>query len=163
MNQRTRPRELPASGVIAKAKPGTESAWESTGHRLLVVEFDTAVMDSVATALRIAGHVVDTASLRADALALMKRHRYALVISNLRMPNLTGPALYEELTRHSPRPLPRVIFITQSAFSPEYSTFLMEVGVPLLVKPVSPAELWESVERQLAQRMASIMRLHDDR
>jgi hypothetical protein len=47
-----------------------------------------------------------------------------------------------------------VIFIAQSAFSPEYSKFLMEVGVPLLVKPVSPAELWESVERLLTRRQA---------
>jgi hypothetical protein len=28
----------------------------------------------------------------------------------------------------------------------------MEVGAPLLVKPVSPAKLWESVERLLARR-----------
>lgn len=68
------------------------------------------------------------------------------------MPDLNGPTLYEELARHSPRTLPRVIFIAQSAFSPEYSKFLMEVGVPLLVKPVNPARLWESVERLLARR-----------
>jgi DNA-binding response OmpR family regulator len=131
-------------------KLGAESPWESTSHRTLVVESDTTVVDSVASALRIAGHVVDTASTRADALALMQRHRYGLVVSNLCMPDLNGPTLYEELARHSSRTLPRVIFIAQSAFSPEYSQFLMEVGVPLLVKPVSPAELWESVERLLA-------------
>ena len=154
MNQRERQRESPDSGVIAKTKLGAGSPWESTSHRTLVVESDTTVADSVASALRIAGHVVDTASTRADALALMQRHHYGLVVSNLRMPDLNGPTLYEELARHSPRTLPRVIFIAQSAFSPEYSKFLMEAGVPLLVKPVSPAELWESVERLLTRRQA---------
>ncbi len=152
MNQRERQREPPDSGVIAKAKLGARSQEESTSHRTLVVESDRTVADSVASALRIAGHVVDTASTRADALALMTRHRYGLVVSNLRMPDLNGPSLYEELARHSFRTLPRLIFITQSPFSPEYSTFLMEVGAPLLVKPVSPAKLWESVERLLARR-----------
>jgi CheY-like chemotaxis protein len=85
-------------------------------------------------------------------LARMKRHRYGLVVASLTMPDLNGPTLYEELARRSPRTLPRLIFITHSAFSPEYSKFLMEVGAPLLVKPVSPAKLWESVERLLARR-----------
>ncbi len=152
MSQRERQRESPDSGVTAKAKLRAESPWKSTSHRTLVVESDTTVADSVASALRIAGHVVDTASTRADAVALMKRHRYGLVVSNLRMPDLNGPTLYEELARHSPRTLSHVIFITESAFSPEYSRFLMEVGVPLLVKPFSTAELWESVERLLARR-----------
>jgi DNA-binding NarL/FixJ family response regulator len=81
----------------------------------------------------------------------MKRHRYGLVVSNLTMPDLNGPTLYEELTRYSPRALPRAIFIMQSAFSPAYSKFLMEVGVRLLVKPVSPARLLESVDRLAGQ------------
>jgi DNA-binding NtrC family response regulator len=42
------------------------------------------------------GHVVDTARTRADALALMTRHRYGLVVSNLRMPHLNGPALAQD-------------------------------------------------------------------
>ena len=152
MNRRERQREAPGSGVTANAKLGAKSPEESRSLRTLVVEPDPTVAGSVASALRIAGHVVDTASTRADALALMTRHRYGLVVSNLRMPDLNGPTLYEELARRSPRTLPRLIFLTQSAFSPEYSRFLMEVGAPLLVKPVSPAKLWESVERLLARR-----------
>jgi DNA-binding response OmpR family regulator len=117
-----------------------------------VVESDPTVVHLVATALRIAGHVVDTASTRADALALLARHRYGLVVSNLHMRGLDGPALCEELARHTPRTLPPLIFITQSAFLPEYSKFLMEVGPALLVKPVSPAKLWDCVERLLGPR-----------
>ncbi len=48
--------------------------------------------------------------------------------------------------------LPPLIFITRSAFLPEYSRFLMEVGPALLVKAVSPAKLWDSVERLLGPR-----------
>lgn len=152
MNQREWQREPPGSRVTANAKLEARSQEGSTSRRTLVLEADRTVADSLASALQIAGHVVDTASTRADALVLMTRHRYGLVVSNLRMPDLNGPTLYEELARHSPRTLPRLIFITQSAFSPEYSTFLMEVGAPLLVKPVSPAKLWDSVERLLARR-----------
>lgn len=154
MNQQKRQRESPDSGGIAKTKPRAGSPGASTGHRALVIDFDTTVAGSVAGALRTAGHLADMASTRADALTLMKRHRYSLVVSNLRMPDLSGPTLYEELARYSPRVLPRVIFITESAFSSEYSRFLMEAGVPLLVKPVSPAELWDLVERLLARGQA---------
>lgn len=154
MNQREAAAGSPESGVIARVNPGAGGLLGSTSPRTLVVESDTTVAGSVASALRIAGHVVEAASTRAEALALMKRHRYGLVVSNLSMPGLNGPTLYEELVRHSPRTLPSVIFLTQSAFMPEYSNFLLEVGVPLLVKPVSPAQLWESVERLLASRRA---------
>lgn len=146
MNQRARHRESPDSGATARAKWGAERPWASTSQRILVVDSDTTVADSVAGALRIAGHVVDTAGTRTAALALMERHRYGLVVSDLTMTDLNGPTLYDELARRFPRVLPRVIFIAQSAFSPKYSTFLMEVGVPLLRKPVSPAALWDSVE-----------------
>jgi CheY-like chemotaxis protein len=149
VNQQKRQQESPASGVIANAKPQAESPWGSTGPRTLVIDSDTTVANSIATALRIAGHVVAMASTRADALTLLKGHRYSLVISNLRMPGLNGPILYEELARYSPRTLPRVIFTTRSAFSPEYSKFLMEAGVPLLLQPVSAAELWDRIERLL--------------
>lgn len=152
MSQGPRPRGSPASRFTARATPGAEGTWESPRPRTLVIEPNTAVADSVASALRIAGHLVETASIRADALALMKRHRYDLVVSDLRMPALGGPSLYEELARHSPRTPPSVIFITQSAFSPEYSKFLMDVGIPLLVKPVSPTALWETAARLLATR-----------
>lgn len=94
--------------------PAHRPAGPATSHRTLVVESDQTVADSVATALRIVGHVVDTASMRAAALALMTRHRYGLVVSSLRMPDLNGPSLYEELARRSFRTLPRLIFITQS-------------------------------------------------
>jgi DNA-binding response OmpR family regulator len=149
VNQPKRQRESPGSGVIAKAKPKAGSPGTATGHRTLVIDFDTTGAGSVAGALRIAGHLVDMASTRAEALTLMKRRRYSLVVSNLRMPDLNGPTLYEELARYSPRMLPRVIFITESAFSSEYSKFLMEAGVPLLLQPVSAAELWDRIERLL--------------
>jgi DNA-binding response OmpR family regulator len=152
VTQRERQREPSASGVTARATLGAGSLEESTSDRSLVVESDPTVVHLVATALRIAGHVVDTASTRADALALLARHRYGLVVSNLHMPGLDGPTLCEELARHSPRTLPPLIFVTRSAFLPEYSKFLMEVGPTLLVKPVSPAKLWDCVERLLGPR-----------
>jgi DNA-binding response OmpR family regulator len=122
---------------------------EEQVRRTLVVESDTTVADSVASVLRIAGHFVDVATTSGEARTRLRRHRYRLVVTNLGMPGLDGPTLYEELARSSPEAFARVIFITQSAFVPQYSRFLMEVAAPLLVNPIHPADLWESVERLL--------------
>ncbi len=104
------------------------------GRRTLVVDADSTVRDSVATALRIARYTMDTASTRTDALALIERHRYGLILSNLRMPELDGPTLYQNLERRSPKTPSDIIFITDSRHAPDYPSFLMEVGAPRLAK-----------------------------
>jgi CheY-like chemotaxis protein len=105
--------------------------------RILVVDDDDNLRELLATVLSQDGRVVDTARDGIEALELLQQNRYDLIISDLRMPGLNGPALYDAL-RATPRTtLPRVIFMTGNAATGEYATFLRGTTEPMLEKPFS--------------------------
>jgi CheY-like chemotaxis protein len=107
--------------------------------RILVVDDDEHLRQVLADILGQDGYVVDCAQDGADALVRLEEHRYALILSDLTMPGLDGPALYEALrTRHHfptrlPTTLPRVVFMTGHA--PGHAAFLRGTTEPILEKP----------------------------
>ena len=112
---------------------------ERAVRRILVVDDDDALREVLTVALTRDGHTVDGASDGTEALALLDRQPYDLVLSDLRMPRVDGPSLYETLrTRHHfpvrfATQLPRVIFMTGNAA--EHADFLRGTTDPILEKP----------------------------
>jgi CheY-like chemotaxis protein len=118
--------------------------------RLLVVMDDEHARGLLVAVLRADGYAVDAAATRADAVSLIDRHAYALVVSALRMPALDGPALSLVLQTRWPLEMPALIFVTQPAFTPDLARFLMESAAPLLLWPARPADISRMVARSLA-------------
>jgi CheY-like chemotaxis protein len=108
-------------------------------RRILVVDDDPALREVLTAALSKDGYEVDAAGDGTEALALLEQRPYDLVLSDLRMPRVDGPSLYETLrTRHHfpvrfATKLPRVIFMTGSAA--EHAEFLRGTTDPILEKP----------------------------
>lgn len=117
--------------------------------RILVVDDDAFVRDFVATVLRLRDYAVETATNGREALALLERHRYDLVVSNMGMPELDGPGLYHELQQRQPETAPLFLFVTGDHEKLDYVQFFEDAGVPSLAKPFSEAALSEAVERML--------------
>ena len=118
--------------------------------RLLVVMDDEHARGLLVAVLRADGYPVDAAATRAEALSLIDRHAYALVLSALRMPQLDGPALSQVLEARWPLAMPALVFVTQPAFAPDLARFLMESAAPLLQWPARPADVSRIVARSLA-------------
>jgi CheY-like chemotaxis protein len=112
---------------------------ERPARRILIVDDDEALREVLATALSGEGREIDGASDGTVALALLEQQPYDLVLSDLRMPCVDGPTLYETLrTRHHfpvrfATKLPRVIFMTGNAA--EHTEFLRGTTDPILEKP----------------------------
>lgn len=112
---------------------------ERPARRILIVDDDAALREVLTTALSAEGREVDAASDGTVALAMLEQQPYDLVLSDLRMPCVDGPTLYETLrTRHHfpvrfATKLPRVIFMTGSAA--EHTEFLRGTTDPILEKP----------------------------
>ena len=104
--------------------------------RILVVDDDDHLRTLLADVLSQEGRVVDLARDGSEALALLHLHHYDLILSDLRMPGLDGPALYAALRAlgHTPT-VPRVIFMTGHAVGGEYAAFLHGTTEPMLEKP----------------------------
>ena len=105
------------------------------------------VRDAVAMMLRSDDHEVATASTAAEALGLLERSSYDVIVSDLRLPNMDGPRFYRELKQRWPAALPRIIFMTGHAGDPESARFLRETGVPVLAKPFTPESLRQAVQQ----------------
>ena len=72
---------------------------------------------------------------------------YTVIISDLRMPGVSGIDLYERLAAKRPELLQRLILSTGDAVSPEAADFLRRSRCPVLNKPFGLAELKGLVSR----------------
>lgn len=116
-------------------------------RRILVMDNDERERQNTSRVLGEAGYTVDTAATKADVVTLLARNGYDLVLADLNMPDLNGPAFYE-LLKESSRLPPPVIFRIQRGYTPQYANFLMRLAAPVLMKPAPAADLCLAVERQ---------------
>jgi DNA-binding response OmpR family regulator len=119
------------------------------GHRrILVMDDDERERRETSRVLGDAGYEVDSAATKADVITLLGQHGYDLVLADLGMPELNGPAFYE-LLKECCRIVPPVIFRIERGYTPRYANFLMRLAAPVLMKRAPAAVLCLAVERQL--------------
>ena len=109
--------------------------------QILLVDDDTNVLLTLAIALRRQGHVVTIAQNGWQALNLLRRQQFSVLISDVKMPGMTGVELAER-AHLLPEP-PRVILT--SALDIELADGVAEAFVP---KPVDVAHLNEVLRRE---------------
>ncbi len=139
----------------------SEGAPSAAEHRvsrmtILVVDDEPEVAEVVADILESDGHGVSVANGGEEALALVAERPFDLVISDLRMPGIDGPALYERLVELRPEMRGRVAFLTGDTMSERVRRFLVESGRPCLEKPITPDEVRRFV-RELAGRLEELV------
>ena len=122
------------------------------GKAVLVVDDEPDVAKTLADLLRLDHHRVDVAPNGRAALEKLRAETYDLVLSDLKMPELDGPGLYETLARDHPHLLRRVVFLTGDALSSEITAFLERAGAPYLYKPFTLEELRRVIQRTLPMR-----------
>ncbi len=123
---------------------------------ILIVEDDLPIASMVANILADEGYKVDLACNGRLALQMIGVQDYALILTDLRMPELDGVALYRELERRQPELLRRLIVITGTSGHPEYEHFLAETRLPFLEKPFSLHVLLTLVHQVLSASCPSV-------
>ena len=86
-----------------------------------------------------------------EAIRLLEQRDFDVIISDVRMPGMSGREFLERLRRDRPELLGRLVFSTGDAFTSETATLLKESGVPTVAKPFDFAVL-ERVVREVAGR-----------
>lgn len=115
--------------------------------RILVVDDDPGVAAAFSEILSSQGHQVDIAGSGREAIERIGRDTYAVVVTDMRMPDLDGPALYREITSRRPGMEKSFLFVTGDTFSPETRLFLNETGALYLGKPCTFEEVALAVQR----------------
>src|SRR5579864_849249 len=114
----------------------------TTGERtILVVDDEPDIREALKEILTGAQHRVVTASSGREALERIAADHYDAILTDIRMPDLDGRVLYQEIERRWPRQAARVVFITGDTLASALREFVCESGRPVIEKPFLPGEV----------------------
>src|SRR4030095_6180829 len=143
--------ELPVEDAPAAvlAPPPVETLATPQEGAILVVDDEAGITSALEYLLQCDGYQVETAANGRMALEKLRERTYDLLLSDLRMPELDGMGLYEELTQHYPHLLPRFIFLTGDTLNAETTQLREQIGAPRLSKPFTATEVRRVVQQAL--------------
>ena len=145
--------EAPATPMPAVNPPAAlDGHAEARTTRVLVVDDESELTDLMRTMLEDAGHEVVTAESGEVALELLSMVEVDVIVSDLRMPDMDGSALWRAVREHHPTLATRMLFVTGDTLSPAARQFLDEARCARLDKPFTREALVAGVAERLAQR-----------
>jgi PAS domain S-box-containing protein len=103
--------------------------------RILVVDDEASVRVALQRYLAGRGHEVETTASGKDGLARLREGTFDAVVVDMRMPDLSGEQLYDELHRRDRAHAERVIFTTGQLVDEQVRAFLASTGRPYIPKP----------------------------
>ena len=125
-------------------------------RRVLVVDDEEAIRSAMRRSLERRGWAVDEAADGREALLRLevggRPVAYDAVVTDLRMPGMSGIELCEELGRKHPDLLERTVIITGDTASPTVVEFLARTDRPYLQKPFDMRALVDVIDRVGAAR-----------
>jgi len=110
-------------------------------YAVLIVDDEPEIRDSVAEILGSAGHRTVTAGSGREALERLAVETFDVVLTDIRMPDVDGRALYRQIERRWPSLAARVVFVTGDTLASELRTFVQESGRRVIEKPFLPSEV----------------------
>ena len=119
-------------------------------RRLLVADDEPEIREIMQTILEGMGHTVDTASDGVEAKERLASGHYDLVLSDLRMPNMSGQELYAAIRNVNPELANRFVFVTADGVNPPSGEFLTRSGRRWLRKPFAINDLENLVSSALS-------------
>ena len=139
----------------SRPEPKTSDVAPAAGElTVLVVDDETALRNALLRFLGRRGIRGEGVSDGAEALRVLQQREFDVIISDVRMPGMSGRELLERLQRDRPDLVPRVVFSTGDTFAPDTAALLKESGVPTVTKPFDFAML-ERVIRDVVTRVAA--------
>ena len=122
----------------------------SGGKEILVVDDEEMIVELYLQLLQALGHSIDTASTGLEALRKIQSRNYDLVITDIKMPRMTGIQLYEKTVEIKPEMRRRFIFITGDMNSLTSQQFSTVTDNPCLLKPVNLEKIEATIRDVLA-------------
>jgi DNA-binding NtrC family response regulator len=138
------------------AKPGPNSS----ASRILIVDDDAGQRSLLDTFLKSQGFETQTASSGEEALAVLGAGQFSLMISDVRMPGLTGlDTLRRARETHATLP---VLLVTAYADIREAVGAMRDGAVNYLAKPIDLDELLDIAQKATGRRKAAPLQFSDD-
>jgi signal transduction histidine kinase len=119
--------------------------------RILVIDDEPLIGSVIQTALS-DEHDVYIAHRGSEAFARLERGEiFDLVLCDIVMPDVSGPAVYATMVKRWPLLVPRLVFMTGGAFTPETLGFVDTVPIQILSKPFTVERLAQLTREYMSE------------
>ena len=113
--------------------------------RILVVDDEPVYLEAIGRLLQSEGYDVLTADDPRQALEIIRKERFHILLSDVGMREMLGSELVVEAARISPK----TVCVLMTGSSAKFRQMPMPNGVPLLQKPISKLKLLAVLEEAL--------------
>lgn len=117
-------------------------------QRILVIDNEPLVCDSIRRLLELDGHIVETALTSREAMALFELKKYALLLVDYRMPDTNGDKLAAEIKAIAPEQ--KILMITAYPEALVTSRVSLAGIEGLLGKPFDLHELRDALKKAMS-------------
>lgn len=121
--------------------------------KIVVVDDERVCADLVVDVLSEEHDVVVFYEAR-HAMSYLDREKFDLILSDLRMPGISGMEFYRWIRTRLPGKERNLIFVTGNAFEPEYRTFIESIDNIVIAKPFNLGTFRSLVRLALEQQFA---------
>ncbi len=128
-----------------------ESEARLTCH-VLVVDDEEPVANLLARLLRELGHQPTVVNSGIEALELIAREQFDLILSDVKMPGMSGFELHQTIKQTNPELAARLVFVTGDMLSAATQARIAQSGNPYIAKPFAIERLETLVRALLSQR-----------
>jgi two-component system NtrC family sensor kinase len=133
---------LPVRSIGAAGTDTPMAPSAGAGHRrILIVDDEAEIRETLAEILTSARHRVVTVGSGREALERMAAEHYDVILTDIRMPDIDGRMLYQEIEKRWPKKAGRVVFVTGDTLASALREFVSESGRPVIEKPFMPDEV----------------------
>lgn len=130
---------------IKTAGDGKKEAIHIRSKKILIVDDETAIADSISALLTADGHICDVALMVNDAIKKLAAYNYDLIISDIKMPGLDGKEFFAYLKLKMPVLTNRFIVITGDVMNSETRSFIEDNNIHFITKPFTFYELKKTI------------------
>jgi two-component system NtrC family sensor kinase len=120
--------------------------------RVLVVDDEEPVANLLARLLRELGHQPIVVSSGAEALERLAQEPFDLILSDVKMPGMSGFELHQTIKHTNPELAARLVFVTGDMLSAATQARIAQSGNPYIAKPFAIERLETLVRTLLSQR-----------
>jgi two-component system NtrC family sensor kinase len=142
--------ELPRSSRGVVAPPPLPESTVTPPLSILVIDDEPHILHYMRATLEAWGHRVEVAADGEEGLEVAAAGDFDLILSDLRMPRLTGREFFTALKERNPEAASRVVFSTGDTVHGDTTAFLESQAHPFLNKPFSLAELRALLARSVS-------------
>ncbi len=119
------------------------------GKRILVVDDERYILDFFVEIFHSIPLEVETADNGLAAMRKMQDGAYDLIVTDFKMPRMSGRDLFHWIRENRPELAGRLIFVTGDTVSADTRSFFEDNGTPFLAKPFKIEEVKEVIQKTL--------------